>query len=368
MRRALAALATAAGLVVVAGAPAQAIAPFGPISTVVNPACDFEMAYGDAAVSSTGTVRGFVSFSGGGCGTTRTIRYFQGKGSTWSSAVTPHRGIVLSTTHDSTGVYLLFGASDGVRLAKRSFGGSWLFNKRLSPKGIDTGAVYPQGDVVASAGKWWAVWTEQVGPGGEFAQQDLFQSSTFASPALSRRRITSSNDDDVEPTLTLRPSGAGGFLAWTRNDGAAGLRSAVRVARAPMSGGWSAKQLSADASSPDLTTRGSTIYLAYERAARVTVDYDPWTTPTTANLSAVGTGYRPRVSVSGGHAFVGWNTTTAPNHVVVADRVSGAVTQSNVTAGVATDQQLVRVLSTGGKATVLVVSYGSHRLWARSQA
>lgn len=73
----------------------------------------------------------------------------------------------------------------------------------------------PTADIGAEGGKWWAVWTEQVGPGGEFAPQQLFQAKTFGT-AADRRQITftGSDIDNTEPSISL--DGNDAVLAWTR--------------------------------------------------------------------------------------------------------------------------------------------------------
>jgi hypothetical protein len=50
--------------------PAAAVGPFGPVVTVVQAGCRPDgSASGDSVVGSDGIVRGFVSFTGGNCGT-----------------------------------------------------------------------------------------------------------------------------------------------------------------------------------------------------------------------------------------------------------------------------------------------------------
>lgn len=100
---------------------------------------------------------------------------------------TPYRGQVMASDQGS-GAFVLFAASTGIFLGERSFGnGTYL----TPPRQLSTttpGAVPPQGTVLAGGSNtWWAVWSEQVGPGGEFAQTDLFQAKTYGND-LTRAR------------------------------------------------------------------------------------------------------------------------------------------------------------------------------------
>jgi hypothetical protein len=90
---------------------------------------------------------------------------------------------------------------------------------------------------------WWAVWSEQVGPGGEFAQTELFQAKTYGG-ALTRTRVTFNPDNDHQPALAFRPGG-GGELAFVRDNGFGDepTHSYLRLATAPgTSGTWTGHQ------------------------------------------------------------------------------------------------------------------------------
>ena len=65
---------------------------------------------------------------------------------------------------------------------KRSHAGTFFPTRVLSSVAADQ-VVTPTADIGAVGGRWWAVWTEQVGPGGEFAPQQLFQAKTYGTAA-----------------------------------------------------------------------------------------------------------------------------------------------------------------------------------------
>ena len=124
---------------------------------------------GDATVASGQVTRGFFNFAGSGCDSDA-IWFAGGFGTSWKVQRTPYRGQVMASDQGS-GAFVLFAASSGIFLGERSFGnGTYL----TPPRQLSTttpGAVPPQGTVLAGGSNtWWAVWSEQVGPGGEFAR------------------------------------------------------------------------------------------------------------------------------------------------------------------------------------------------------
>ena len=90
----------------------------------------------------------------------------------------PYTGRVLGVADDTTGTYALYSNQNGIWVGRRTTAGTFTKPVRVSTRG-NGGAVLPQGDIVAQGGGYWAVWTEQVGPGGEFAQQEVFQAKTL---------------------------------------------------------------------------------------------------------------------------------------------------------------------------------------------
>ncbi len=252
-------------------------------ATVVPAGCHFEEATGDAvasAVTTTNSTRGFVSFGGGTCARPAfagTLRYFDGHDATWRRATSPYTGRVLGVADDTTGTYALFSNQNGIWVGKRTTAGAFTKPVRLSTRG-NGGAVLPQGDIVAQGGGYWAVWTEQVGPGGEFAQQELFQAKTLGAGActgaISRQRITTHNRDDANPSLVLVPATAGrsgAHLAWDRSDGAQGTSSWLMYARSGCNGRWAVRTLFQVGihQGPDMARSGSIDYLAWDHDARL---------------------------------------------------------------------------------------------------
>jgi hypothetical protein len=106
------------------------------------------------------------------------IWYFQGSGGTWTRAQGTLRGRVLAAADDGSSTFLLYQSSTGVWIAKRPHTGGLADVQRVS-SATQGGGPRTAGDLVAFTDQWWAVWTEQVGPGGEFAPQKLFQSKTI---------------------------------------------------------------------------------------------------------------------------------------------------------------------------------------------
>jgi hypothetical protein len=108
------------------------------------------------AQDAAGVTHGFSSLYGSDCNTGLVIRYFQGTGAGWTVEDTPFRGFV-----------------------------------------------------VATGGRWWAVWREHVaaggGPGDEFDQTELFQAYTGGT-YVPRERVTTNPSWDSAPSLALTPA------------------------------------------------------------------------------------------------------------------------------------------------------------------
>ena len=295
-----------------AGPPSRVVASVSGPATVVPAGCHFEEASGDAvasAVTTTNSTRGFVSFGGGTCARpafSGTLRYFAGHDGTWRRATSPYTGRVLGVADDTTGTYALFSNPNGIWVGKRTTAGGFTKPVRLSPRG-NGGAVLPQGDIVAQGGGYWAVWTEQVGPGGEFAQQELFQAKTLGAGActgaISRQRITTHHRDDANPSLVLVPATAGrsgAHLAWDRSDGAQGTSSWLMYASSGCNGRWRARTLFQVGihQDPDMTRAGSIDYLAWGHDAQL-VEAEISLAPFRSTAFAQPTAGNAHVSVSG---------------------------------------------------------------------
>jgi hypothetical protein len=342
-------------LLVAVALPARAVGTFGPSVTVVPSPCSFVFADADAALGSDGLTRGFVTYNGPGCASE--IWYFQGSGSSWSRQLSPYRGVVLGVAVDGVDTYLLYVASDGVRITKRTAAG-FTPGRRLSTVGTG-GAVEPRGDVIATGGTWWAVWHEPVGPGGEFAQFELFQAKTYGTD-LGRQRITTNPLWDSDASLAKRPGG-GAVLAWERNDGPRGETSDIRVATSA-DGAWTSRAFATAGSlntQPDLFTAGTRTYATWIRDGRA-VEADNTSGVFRSHTFATPASFRPRVAVSLGRVFVIW--TTEPPRAFFAERVAGAWSGTFLSDP---DRPGLAVTGRAGKATVLMLS--GLRLFARTE-
>jgi hypothetical protein len=284
--------------------------------------------------------------------------------------VSPYRGRVLGVAWDGTATFLLHLDPSGVRITKRD---GTVFTPGRVISAVQEGAVPTRGDVVAAGGQWWAVWNEQVGPGGEFAQNELFQALTLGQGhfhnGINRQRITFVTSlDDLQPSLTLLPGGGSNgqaMLAWVRQDIAQGEFGVIRVARAHFDGRWTSQAYTPSnrlADSPDLFTYGPQVFAAFVLGGRVTQATNP---PASLITNLFGTGSDPRVGSSAGKTFVAW--TTPGQHVRIGEATgAGVATQQDLTPG-AGPQRLVSVSGRLGKATVLGFSFVTDRLWARTQ-
>jgi hypothetical protein len=355
MRRPAAVALLSLALLLAAAMPARAVGAFGPPVTVVPSPCPFIFADLDGALGSDGATRGFVTYNGTGCDFE--IWYFQGSGSSWTRQLSPYRGIVLGVAVDGRDTYLLYHASDGVRITKRTAAGVFTPGRRLST--LPMGDFQPGGDVIATGGTWWAVWDEPAGPVGEFAQTELFQAKTYGTD-LARQRITFNGACDDGPSLARR-AGGGAVLAWARNDCLRGEVSDVWIASST-NGAWTSRPLATGGNlntQPDLFTTATAVFIAFTRDGRA-VEADNTSGAFRSHTFVTLAGFRPRVAVSLGRVFVIW--TTPQNRTFLAERVAGAWTGAYLSdpprAGFV-------VTARGGKATVLMLS--TLRLFARTE-
>jgi hypothetical protein len=360
-RRLLLVTTLATALLVVTALPAGAIPPFGPVVTVASApsGCTIDSVNGDATVAS-GVIRGFFNFSGSGCDSDE-IWFVGGFGTTWKVLLTPYRGRVLASDQLS-GAFVLFSASTGIYLGERSLGnGTYLDPPRqLSPTA--PGAVTPQGTVLAGpSNTWWAVWTEQVGPGGEFAQTELFQAKTYSND-LARTQVTNNPDNDSQPALAFRPGG--GELVFVRDDGFGNepTHSYLRLATASgLTGAWAGSQFAAIGINTDPsidTTPGTTghTYVAWLRDGQVFESDDR--SGSFQHKAFVSDGLSTDIGVAGGRTRVVWSE--EGDGTVLAERLgSGGWTKGTVYPAASRLRPLV--LGT----TVLMAS--ATRIYARTE-
>jgi hypothetical protein len=103
-----------------------------------------------------------------------------------------------------------------VRITKRLTDGTYTPGRLLSRNWASSSDT--QGDVVATGGRWWAVWTEYVG-----TQLELFQAYTIGGTGHGRQRITTNRLRDWGPTLALTPGSTFPLnLIWVRGGPEAG--------------------------------------------------------------------------------------------------------------------------------------------------
>jgi hypothetical protein len=360
----LAALAVAA-----LAAPARAVGAFGPAVTVADLGCaggDYSTA--KASVNADGVTRGWAVTVGASCGDDR-IWYFQGAGRSWTRERSPYRGVPMAAASDGTGAYLMYRASDGVHLAKRTPGGTFTAGRLLSD------STYPitRGAVLATGGSWWAVWTEQTGE-NRFGDpvSGLFQAKTYGTDQ-GRQRITFRADSDDAPDLALRPGG-GAVLVWQRVTELPETGS-IRVATSA-DGAWTSRAFATGSDfgpynqTPAVTTDSHWTYVTWELDAHI-FESD--------NRSGSFHGHRfatlgsvPAIAVSGGRTFVAWTPPSgrAPTHVFVAERLGSTWTGLNLARATPGYERAAEVTGHVGKATVLILgsnAAGRDVVLARSQ-
>lgn len=293
------AVATMAVLVMTGTAASAAVRPFGAPQTVAGGCAP---GLGDAVTAADGAVRGFVD-----CSTAAgpRIRFFSrtAAGTVNPSEQTGFAGTVMGVADDSTGTYVLFHTDSAVVIGKRTTAG--VYSSRV----VDawSGVVPPTGDVIARDGQWFGVWSEQVGPGGEFAQTDLFQAGTV----YPVRRVTFNTAvDDFEPSLAY--SGSIPVLVWTRLTNPA-LPGPSDLWVSKLVGGVWQSRVFAGAGvnnyTPDIAVAGGVTFVTWGRDGRVVVASNR--TGTFVSKTFNTGGFQPKVAASTtagavDHVFVTW--------------------------------------------------------------
>jgi hypothetical protein len=365
-RRALLVAISAAVILVAAALPAGAMEPFGSVVTVTEPppGCTIGIVNGDLSIGS-GAVRGFANFVGTGCAAAD-VWYVASAGAAGKKELSPYRGQVLASSQNFTAVYVLYANSSGIFLGRRLIGnGAYGAAQQLSS--TTPGAVGPQGDVIAGDNDtWWAVWTEQVGPGGEFAQTELFQAKTYGG-TLGRTQVTNHPDNDSQPALAFKPGG-GGALAFIRDNGFGNepTHSNLRLAQASGSTGvWGGQQLTAvgintDPSIATTSGPGGHIYLAWLRGGQVFESDN--LSGTFQHKAFVSNARSTSISRASGQTHVAW--AQIGDGTVMAERIGdGDWTKATVQASPSRLDPIV--VSFGPQAIVFMAS--SARIYKRTQ-
>jgi hypothetical protein len=352
MFRRLAVVAVAACLPVLAlSTPALAADAFTAPVTVVAPSCG-TAGTSDAAFGG-GTVRGFAGFDA--C--SHAIYYVQGGSQGYTRTLSPYRGEVLGVDADETATYLVYrmvdaaGDTTGVGVTKRSHGGVFSATRVLSTAAASQ-VTSPTADIGAEGGKWWAVWTEQVGPGGEFAPQQVFQAKTYGTPADHQQiTFTAPDVDNTEPSVSLDAKGA--VMAWTRQlqpavPGPADLWVATNANTA-----WSSRNFSSTGTenrTADIKRVGGFTFLAYVRDGRI-VEAENSTGAWTSHVFLT-PGDRPRVGATYGSQFVAWTAAGGTYYARGNNGSQSFVGQYVAAAGTVLDT----MVTANGKGTLLIRS------------
>jgi hypothetical protein len=356
-------------LLALAATPARAIGSFGPPVGVYDPPCSFEAFTVDAAQDSSGIAHGFAQLWSGSCSLDPPIHYFEGTGTTWTQETTPYHGSVMGVAWDATGTYLLymdFRSTPEVRITKRLTDGTYTPGRLLSASGASAN---PEGDVVATGGRWWAVWAEFT---GSPSQLDLFQAYTIGGSLHARQRITFHPLWDHAPTLALTPGSTFPLtLIWVRGntEGEQVTQTDLRRALGSPSGAWSSSTLATAGFNnfwPDAKVVGTTTYLTWIRdgGAMVADNQSGGFVSHRFNTPAIEFG-RPRIGISSAIVFAGWTATV--NRTFVAARVGGVWSGAYASpAGLPRHQFLVGLVPRAGKATALNISDTS-RLYATTE-
>jgi hypothetical protein len=331
--------------------------------TVARPGGNFTDVTADAVTTSGGLTRGMVSFHGGSSGSPGWIYYFEGSETSWRSIRSLLHGRVLAVADDGEATHLLY-QNRGIYVTKRPHtGGMPVGTKVSSFAGTNP---YPSGDIVAQAGRYWAVWTEQLVQ-NELAPFKLFESKTIGAgdttdPILRKQLTFLAGWNDDHPTMVLRPATAGLSTAevwWSRNDGARGETAHIYHGSLTSLGTWSSVgQVSYlgfdDVPDANRSAAGNN-HLAFNRNIDRVI-----------YLGVIGNrvfnthGFRPHVSTSQGVLFVAF-TNTAQHPFAAMYR--GGWVGYDLTPG-AGSQRLLALTAAGGRGTAFAASFVTHRLYA----
>jgi hypothetical protein len=340
--------------VLVAGMlPAAAMGGFGP-STIEVAGCPGPA--GDAAIASNGTVRGFVACTGNRY--SPIIFFEQFADGTHHAQAAPFSGRVLAVAWDGAdATYVVYEQNSRLLIGKRvEHNGSYLPSTLLAgPAGV----VPFTADLVAWGNRWWAVWSEQVGPGGEFAHTQLFQRHTLLGMAgRARITITDQNVSDLQPSLTYYANRV--TMAWTRitSPGLPGP-SEIRLAR-NFGFGWQSNALTGvgpNNSQPDLIEYAGITYVTWNRNGFIW--YADNATGPFLSHHFTPAGVSPTVTLSGPFPMVSWTTDEPANRVMLAQRTGKVWTTGPMTVVPSTSIRVLeqaemgRLVFTSGSAVVL---------------
>ncbi|MCU1692217.1 MAG: hypothetical protein JWM64_1308 [Frankiales bacterium] len=358
-------LALGAALVLAPLPAAAAEESFGPRVVVAAPGCagTGSSSASDAAYGG-GRLRAFSGFYNGACG--GRITFSSGGSQGFAQTATPYRGVVQAVAADDVATYLLYvvwdarGVPTGLGVTQRTHAGRFFPTTVLSTV-AGTGAVPTTGDLAARDGRWWAVWSEQVGPGGELAHQQLFQAGTHPGTTRAKQRMTSTpaDVDDSVPALALDDRGA--VFTWSRRSQPARPGPADVWVAVSAGSTWERARAFSDAGGedvdPDVARVGAVTLLAWARDGRV-VEADNSSGSFREHVFQV-PGQEPTVALAGGGLLVSWLTGAAET-----DQSYRVLTARGLKGGRAWDsayvsdpgETLAATVGVNGRATVVMGS------------
>jgi hypothetical protein len=350
---------------------------------VVTAGCEPDFATAAAASGPDGRAHGFASYVRGTC-TGDPVWYFQGTMGHWTRARSPYRGDVLSVASDHTGTWVLYlgGASyDRVLLGRRLSSGAFAAPQVVSRLvGSAVGSGVQGASLVASGGRWWAVWAQALpDPTSSAPGTTLFEAGTLGGVRKAHRITTApAGYQETRPSLALttnragRPTGA--VLAWARDVGSpvTGVQNdELWYGQAGLNGRWTARvvvraTVNPYALFPVLARDGGTTWLAWQRRSmdfegpadsRALVTKNPALRSKPHMFATGGDGVV--VMAGTGKAYLAWQS-SRPGTLAVAVGQGGRWTEQNVVldAGGMRAHPLL-VATQRGRLTVLAQFHGA---------
>jgi hypothetical protein len=221
------------------------------------------------------------------------------------SQATGFFGSVMAVTYDTTATYVLYSNDSQIRIGKRTNTGVF------SSRAVDTwgGVATVTGDVIARDGRWFGVWSKQVGPGGEFAQTELFSSGTGL--GISQVTTTAGTIDDGNPTLAY--SGTIPVAIWSRTTFPAQPGPSDLIVKKYIGGTWQGERvfasLGTDNLSPDMYITAGRTFVTWERDGFIVVASNATGSFTSHRFNTGGSEPSVAASTTSGvidHVFVTW--------------------------------------------------------------
>ncbi len=335
-------------------------APYGPPLPLLKNCGPVQPA--DAAVAADGTVRGFAN-----CARTESgsISYFRYRGGTAFSQPAPYTGRLIKVAWDGlASTYLLFARPGPDPTTEQLFIGKWLDNTGQyapatllttnHPGGLQHTLRPVQAALVASAGTWWAVWTEPTVEVSGTLTYSLFQRHTLLG-VQPRTRITypPTGADDSAPSLAYAPKRL--TAVWVRSHYLGAPSGELKFADNYYGRHWSAGSVRATVplnrpTYTDVIDYAGTRHATWPGTHSLAVASDRFFIPHIfpADSDVIGS----TVAASGQNLFLMWWTNAGPSgpRVILAEREAGTWSHAGVLPGAGA---AVRVLAQGGRGRLL---------------